>query len=123
MNTVFGKLRAEAGGNSEHCGIDIDLEYERDGRKHFRQLAVVESTRGAPKADSHSLRLMVWEYDKKAPSRDITLLKQHIGEDKDATWQKYLQYLREWAAAHSGSGFYGMTPACFEEWRNAELSD
>ncbi len=43
--------------------------------------------------------------------------------DKDAVWKEYLRYLRGWADAHSGSGFYGMTPACFDEWYGSEYQD
>jgi hypothetical protein len=46
--------------------------------------------------------------------------------EKDALgiiWDKYLQYLRDWATSHAGSGFYGMTPACFDEWLNCEYPE
>jgi len=35
-------------------------------------------------------------------------------------WQKYLQYLRGRADSHSEPGFYGMTPAGFDEWLGCE---
>ena len=35
-------------------------------------------------------------------------------------WDKYLQYLRDWASSHNGPEFYGMTPACFDEWLGCE---
>jgi len=38
-------------------------------------------------------------------------------------WGKYLQYLRGWADSHSGPEFYGMNPACFEEWLGCEYSE
>jgi hypothetical protein len=40
--------------------------------------------------------------------------------NKKLVWDKYLQYLREWADSHSESEFYGMTPACFDEWLGCE---
>ena len=36
------------------------------------------------------------------------------------TWNEYLQYLRDWADSHGEPGFYGMTPACFDEWLDCE---
>jgi len=35
-------------------------------------------------------------------------------------WQSYLQYLRDWADSHREIGFYGTTPACFDEWLDCE---
>ena len=39
------------------------------------------------------------------------------------TWEKYLNYLRDWADYHSEIRFYGMTPACFDEWDSCENSE
>lgn len=33
----------------------------------------------------------------------------------------YLIYLAEWYKHHSGSGFRGCTPPCFNEWKDCEL--
>jgi len=38
-------------------------------------------------------------------------------------WGKYLQYLRDWAGSHSEPGFYGTTPACFDEWLECEYQE
>lgn len=46
----------------------------------------------------------------------------HNGES-DVVWGKYLQYLRDWANSHNGPGFYGMTPACFDEWLGCEYQE
>ena len=47
--------------------------------------------------------------------------KGEATEDKlNTIWQKYLRYLKGWTDSHSESGFYGMTPACFEEWMGCE---
>ena len=35
-------------------------------------------------------------------------------------WAAYLQYLKDWADAHSDTGFMGMSPACFDEWLSNE---
>lgn len=35
-------------------------------------------------------------------------------------WSEYLKYLKKWADEHSGVEYYGMTPACFDEWRENE---
>jgi hypothetical protein len=38
-------------------------------------------------------------------------------------WDKYLQYIRDWIDSHDGPGFYGMTPACFDEWFDCEYHE
>jgi len=38
-------------------------------------------------------------------------------------WQKYLQYLQDWADSHNDATFYGMTPACFDEWLGCEYQE
>lgn len=38
-------------------------------------------------------------------------------------WQKYIRYLLQWAFDHSGEGFFGQSPACFDEWRDSEECD
>ena len=35
-------------------------------------------------------------------------------------WQRYVAYLKEWAEAHSGDEFAGMSPACYDEWLDNE---
>ena len=43
--------------------------------------------------------------------------------DKEAIWEKYICYLREWASSHHEVGFYGTTPACFDEWLECEYGE
>jgi len=38
-------------------------------------------------------------------------------------WSNYLLYLKQWARDHYDSRFYGMTPACFDEWLDNEWCD
>ena len=49
-----------------------------------------------------------------------SILVEHANE-----WAGYLQYLWEWAISHPHSEpeFYGMYPACFDEWRDCESSN
>ena len=35
----------------------------------------------------------------------------------------YIIYLIEWKMSHSGKGFKGCAPVCFEEWCNCELKE
>ena len=42
---------------------------------------------------------------------------------KHVAWKKYLKYLLDWAESHSKPEFYGMTPACFDEWFDCEFSE
>jgi len=43
--------------------------------------------------------------------------------DQPIIWSKYLQYLRDWTDSHSNTGFYGCTPACFDEWLVSEYQE
>ena len=38
-------------------------------------------------------------------------------------WNEYIDYLRNWAETHSDETFAGMSPACFDEWRDNECED
>lgn len=38
-------------------------------------------------------------------------------------WNKYIEYLHKWADSHSGAGFAGMSPACYDEWLDNEYAD
>lgn len=37
-------------------------------------------------------------------------------KEKAWNWGAYIAYLREWADEHKDAAFYGMSPACFDEW-------
>jgi hypothetical protein len=54
-------------------------------------------------------------------TRDIEILPEDA--KKEATWELYVHYLHEWADSHSASEFYGMSPACFDEWFNNEYRE
>lgn len=41
----------------------------------------------------------------------------------DNKWSRYIDYLRKWADSHSGAGFAGMSPACYDEWLDTEYAD
>ena len=38
-------------------------------------------------------------------------------------WEKYIEYLKQWAEEHSGSEFTGMSPVCFDEWEENENTE
>ena len=38
-------------------------------------------------------------------------------------WKDYLIYLVEWSKHHADLDFYGMTPACFDEWLYNEYQE
>lgn len=38
-------------------------------------------------------------------------------------WQRYTNYLIEWAISHKEEAFAGMTPACFDEWLENEYKE
>ena len=45
-------------------------------------------------------------------------LKHWLIADDDDTerWARYINYLIEWALAHSSEEYDGMSPACYDEW-------
>lgn len=40
--------------------------------------------------------------------------------DGDVLWERYLLYLVQWAIEHNSDEYQGMSPACFDEWRELE---
>ncbi len=52
---------------------------------------------------------------------NITLDCAFVADADDADeWQRYLNYLAEWVFTHIGEEFSGMSPVCFNEWRDNE---
>lgn len=41
-------------------------------------------------------------------------------KDSDSEWERYINYLSQWAICHNDEKYAGMSPACFEEWRDNE---
>ena len=39
-------------------------------------------------------------------------------EDSTDEWERYINYLVNWAFDHYGEEFKGCSPACFNEWRS-----
>ena len=48
---------------------------------------------------------------------------EQVEDEASIIWRKYLQYLRDWSDSHSEPGFYGTTPACFDEWLGCEYQE
>lgn len=46
-----------------------------------------------------------------------------MSTSKADTWQKYMEYLAEWAIDHLQMKFYGMSPASFDEWYDNEYGE
>lgn len=53
-------------------------------------------------------------------TRDLHCLPK---DEKMRIWNTYLQYLRDWADLHTEQGYYGATPACFDEWLDCEFQE
>ena len=55
----------------------------------------------------------------------IELKTQSTGSNADSadTWGQYIQYLRDWADAHTEPGFLGTSPACYDEWHGNEYQE
>lgn len=47
-----------------------------------------------------------------------------VGDDEyefgDSDWNRYCLYLIRWANDHGGPEYEGMSPACYDEWRDNE---
>lgn len=41
-------------------------------------------------------------------------------KDSDSEWERYINYLSQWVICHNDEACEGMSPACFEEWRDNE---
>lgn len=122
IDTVFGRLSAEASADPNYPGITICIEQEEDGVKYDKQLALVECTPDHPVDGGHALRLLVWNSDHDDYTDDFTFMEKTPVEDESALWEKYLHYLREWTFSHKEIGFIGMAPTCFTEWCCSEYT-
>lgn len=45
------------------------------------------------------------------------------GNGEKLSWELYLNYLKEWADSHKGMKFFGMSPACYQEWLDNEIEN
>lgn len=45
------------------------------------------------------------------------------GQYKKLLWKEYLDYLDSWALHHTDVANYGMSPACFDEWKDNETKE
>lgn len=43
-----------------------------------------------------------------------------VDYDSDSQWERYINYLGSWVINHNDEACEGMSPACFEEWRDNE---
>lgn len=121
VETVFGKLFAQVDSDPNYPGIDICIEQEDNDGKYHKQLALAECTPNHPVDGGHALRLLVWNSDSEDYTDDFTFFEERSEDELPETiWRRYLQYLNEWIGSHCGPGFYGMTPACFQEWLGCE---
>ena len=130
--TVFGKLIAQISGDPTYLGIYILLEQDDEdtGGKYDRQLALVEATPNSQKEGKHSLRLLAWNSDDEDFTDKITFYEWSEEdasgakeESDEVKWEKYLQYIKEWADSHKEAGFLGCAPACYDEWIHAEYAE
>ena len=93
--TFYDSPREDCSGFYEELDF---YETEEECRKEYEEIK--ELQKGEPVAVSSSLD----EMDMKE-------------------WNKYLEYLNEWAKSHSSIEFYGMSPACFDEWCDNEAEE
>jgi len=128
VDTVFGKLIAEVGGDPYYPGISIFLA-GKDGDEDFeKDLAMVEATPDTPKDNTYSLRVLVYNSDEEGFTDEFTIMEQDAEEQdftenqesEEVKWKKYCQYLKDWADSHADAGFLGCTPACYDEWLHGE---
>lgn len=43
-----------------------------------------------------------------------------LDEDSTDEWERYCKYLMEWTIGHMSNYNKGMSPVCFDEWRDTE---
>lgn len=43
--------------------------------------------------------------------------------DYDVQWEQYLRYLVQWALNHHSDEYEGMSPVCYDEWRDCEYGE
>jgi hypothetical protein len=97
---------------------DIELKNFADDREKIRDFAEISK--------DEFLRSYSYieeeEYD-----ATTEWLKQHglsaQGQYKKLLWQEYLDYLDSWALYHADVANYGMSPACFNEWKDKTEED
>lgn len=41
-----------------------------------------------------------------------------VDHDDENEWEQYLRYLVGWAIAHHYEEYKGMSPACYDEWKD-----
>lgn len=52
---------------------------------------------------------------------ELTMAEGFIADfDDTSEWQRYLNYLADWVFSHISEEFAGMSPVCFDEWRDNE---
>lgn len=51
---------------------------------------------------------------------DLILDIDEVKTKKEDDWQRYIDYLHEWADCHAGSIHSGMSPVSFDEWCDNE---
>jgi len=119
FHTPFGIVFAEKSGDTKYPGIVLCVEQTDDDGMYNKQLALMECTPDIPKEGGQSLRLMIWGDDDIEDYTDKFIFFEACpGEDsKEVIWQKYLDYLRNWADERSGLNSYGTTPRCFVDWQ------
>jgi len=124
VNTVFGTLTAEVFDNSEYPSIDISLnvpDEDNEGETYERRLVLVESTPNIPKIGLHSLRVLVYHDDDNEDfTHDFKFYEIPSDESDEVKWEKYLQYIKEWADSSKDVKHLGCAPACYDEWLHAE---
>ena len=55
--------------------------------------------------------------------RQLAELKQAVDEEADrrfSDWDRYIEYLRQWADDNADPAYAGQSPACYDEWHDYE---
>ena len=86
-------------------------------RKVFAELYVDEEVSGVNEGTlDYVEKEMGWVNESGIYLRGAIL----VDRDSDSQWERYINYLCNWALSHNDEACDGMSPASFEEWRNNE---
>ena len=50
-------------------------------------------------------------------------MDEKVIKEREKEWKGYCKYLHEWASDHAESAYWGMSPACFDEWSENEYAE
>lgn len=89
-------------------------------RRVYAELEIDEEILWPPESEAGLLDNLETEFGWLQQS-GIFLKEALIADEDDVSeWARYIGYLIEWAFNHSDEASAGISPACFDEWRDCD---